>query len=233
MASDPARRLMAYSTSTTEYMQSNWHEVVPEPHTCSDTMKSSSEGRRCHRSRSVCVVVAGQAIESRRPPRHGRRTFRLRSTALGGRAIYRWALSSSDSQEAPTEQSQGGQSMQVRASSCRLPLPPIDEQRRIADFLDDQVTRIDQIIDARVSRSSSLRELCAADSATCDRRAGRPGRDRRAAGGWLGRSPQTVDVRRIGSIACPRRSDRGAGLERWDYPCVEVSDLLPLAATGR
>lgn len=31
----------------------------------------------------------------------------------------------------------------------RAPLPPLDEQRRIADFLDDQVTRIDQVIALR------------------------------------------------------------------------------------
>ena len=33
--------------------------------------------------------------------------------------------------------------------SIKVKLPPLDEQRRIADFLDDQVTRIDQAIEGR------------------------------------------------------------------------------------
>jgi len=40
----------------------------------------------------------------------------------------------------------------------QVPLPPVDEQRRIADFLDDQVARIDELQTARESQSRILNE---------------------------------------------------------------------------
>lgn len=45
-----------------------------------------------------------------------------------------------------------------------VPLPPVDEQRRIADFLDEHISRIDRIIDAR-SRSLALLESTRASAA--------------------------------------------------------------------
>jgi type I restriction enzyme S subunit len=42
--------------------------------------------------------------------------------------------------------------------AARIPCPPYEEQRRIADFLDDQVARIDNIITARRRQSSAIRE---------------------------------------------------------------------------
>ena len=52
-------------------------------------------------------------------------------------------------------------------SLMRLPmlLPPIDEQRRIADFLDDQVGRIDQAIELKKAELALLQEL---HSAQCE-----------------------------------------------------------------
>lgn len=44
-------------------------------------------------------------------------------------------------------------------SALRVPHHPLDEQRRIADFLDDRVARIDQIIDARHQQQSLLTSL--------------------------------------------------------------------------
>ena len=41
-------------------------------------------------------------------------------------------------------------------ASLQLPLPPLGEQRRIADFLDDQVARIDAIADARRAQGNLL-----------------------------------------------------------------------------
>lgn len=48
-----------------------------------------------------------------------------------------------------------------QADIRKLPIPvlPIEEQRRIADFLDDRVTRIDQIIAARISQKNAIRSL--------------------------------------------------------------------------
>ena len=40
-------------------------------------------------------------------------------------------------------------------ASVQVPLPPVEEQRRIADFLDDQVARIDTLL-AEVARMQSL-----------------------------------------------------------------------------
>ena len=43
-------------------------------------------------------------------------------------------------------------------ADLRIPLPALEEQRRIAHFLDDQVARIDQIIAARNSQLRAIRE---------------------------------------------------------------------------
>lgn len=40
-----------------------------------------------------------------------------------------------------------------------VPFPPLAEQARIADFLDDQTTRIDQIIEARREQSAGLSQM--------------------------------------------------------------------------
>lgn len=53
-----------------------------------------------------------------------------------------------------------------RAYEASIPLPPLAEQRRIADFLDDQVTRIDQAIHLRNQQIELLTE--AADTAFDD-----------------------------------------------------------------
>ena len=44
----------------------------------------------------------------------------------------------------------------------RIPCPPLEEQRRIADFLDDQVTRIDQAIHLRTRQVELVQSDCAA-----------------------------------------------------------------------
>lgn len=41
---------------------------------------------------------------------------------------------------------------------CRIPCPPQDVQRRIADFLDDETTRIDNVISARRTQLDLLKE---------------------------------------------------------------------------
>jgi len=74
--------------------------------------------------------------------------------------FYRWALKSGafiSELAANCEQLRDGQSVKfgdfVR---IRLPHPPLDEQRRIADFLDDRVACIDQIITARRQQSAAV-----------------------------------------------------------------------------
>ncbi|WP_298460248.1 restriction endonuclease subunit S [uncultured Cellulomonas sp.] len=46
-----------------------------------------------------------------------------------------------------------------------VPLPPLDEQRRIADFLDDQVSRIDSVTAARNKQVELLQEAARAELA--------------------------------------------------------------------
>jgi type I restriction enzyme S subunit len=67
--------------------------------------------------------------------------------------FFRWVLKSPpyiQTLSSSLEQLRDGQSVKFGDfAAIPLPLPPIDEQRRIADFLDDRVARIDQIIAAR------------------------------------------------------------------------------------
>jgi type I restriction enzyme S subunit len=56
----------------------------------------------------------------------------------------------------------GGLRQSMKFSDLRrlpVPLPPLEEQRRIADFLDDQTTRIDKAIQARRSQVELLDSL--------------------------------------------------------------------------
>jgi len=75
--------------------------------------------------------------------------YTLRVLAWGGlvTALAKGIRERSTSFDAPT------------IASLVLPRPSVDEQRRIADFLDDRVTRIDQIITARQAQLAAAREL--------------------------------------------------------------------------
>ncbi|MFB8043275.1 restriction endonuclease subunit S [Streptomyces hydrogenans] len=48
--------------------------------------------------------------------------------------------------------------------SIRIPLPPLEEQRRIADFLDAETARIDQLVHLRSKQSSLIGEGLAAEA---------------------------------------------------------------------
>ena len=62
-----------------------------------------------------------------------------------------------------TQQLRDGQTVRFQdIGSLRLPLPPEPDQRRIADFLDDRVSRIDRIIAARQIQLSAHTELTGA-----------------------------------------------------------------------
>ena len=66
---------------------------------------------------------------------------------------FRWVLKSPgfiQELRTTTEQLRDGQSIKFEQfADVALPLPPLEDQRRIADFLDDQVARIDEVIAAR------------------------------------------------------------------------------------
>lgn len=75
---------------------------------------------------------------------------------------FRWVFKSPafiQELAASSQQLRDGQSVKFGDfASIHLPMPPTDEQRRIADFLDDQVARIDQIIVTRREQTVLLAE---------------------------------------------------------------------------
>lgn len=84
-------------------------------------------------------------------------------------------------------------------SQARVSLPELDEQRRIADFLDDQVTRIDNIIAARREQTERLGEHLEAfvASAVVGRQV--QGDRRPMTAGWLDSVPATWPVQTVQS----------------------------------
>lgn len=78
-------------------------------------------------------------------------------------------------------------------------LPPRDEQRRIADFLDDRVSRIDRIIAARREQMERVAESLSRLSYDVVRGATVPGARRDSHLDWLGDIPTTWGVLSVGS----------------------------------
>lgn len=121
--------------------------------------------------------------------------------------------------------------------SVPVRLPALEDQRRVADFLDDQTTRIDQIIAGR--RGQSVRVL---EHQSETRRVAIRGLDEAAdepsdIGGWLGRIGSEFAVRRIGALS---RVYAGAGFPhehqgrgKGDLPFMKVSDLANSDSIGR
>ena len=72
--------------------------------------------------------------------------------------FYRWVFKSSafiSTLAAGVQSLRDGQSIKFADfATIDLPRPPIEEQRRVADFLDDRVSRIDRIITARREQAS-------------------------------------------------------------------------------
>ncbi|WP_260176375.1 restriction endonuclease subunit S [Cellulomonas cellasea] len=76
--------------------------------------------------------------------------------------FFRWTLKSHgyiQSLQATVNQLRDGQSIKFGDfDKVPLPLPPLDEQRAIADFLDAQISRIDVLIDKQIKLIAVLRE---------------------------------------------------------------------------
>jgi type I restriction enzyme S subunit len=81
-----------------------------------------------------------------------------------------------------------------------VPLLPVEEQRRIADFLDDQVTRIDNIIAARQQQVESL--LVEHIATIYEQMTGLPGDEPRSAAelSWVRSLPRSWSLRSVGSL---------------------------------
>lgn len=116
--------------------------------------------------------------------------------------------------------------------ALRIPLPPVEEQRRIADFLDDQVESIDALVDLRRHQIRLVSEQFLGIRTKALRGPG----PTRAMGGWLGEVSTKWRVRRLGSVA---RVHAGAGFPleyqgqvQGDLPFVKVGDLSGVDGLG-
>lgn len=79
-------------------------------------------------------------------------------------------------------------------------VPKLDEQRRIADFLDDRVSRIDNIIAARHRQVSEVDQLAGTRAlSTIKGGAGYVGATRSSGIGWLGSVPMEWPVQTVNS----------------------------------
>ncbi|MFC8817262.1 restriction endonuclease subunit S [Streptomyces rochei] len=73
--------------------------------------------------------------------------------------------------------------------AIELPLPPLEEQRRIADFLDAEITRIDSLISAREHQLALLTERFLARVFDAVRGANESGTRKDSGRDWLGTIP--------------------------------------------
>jgi type I restriction enzyme S subunit len=115
-----------------------------------------------------------------------------------------------------------------------ITLPPRDEQERIADFLDDQVTLLDHIVALRDTQIALLDERHRTRVQGLVR--GSEGQPLRAVGGWLGALRSSWSLSTIG-----RRSRIWAGCgfppelqgqDQGDVPFLKVSDFARADAHG-
>lgn len=83
--------------------------------------------------------------------------------------------------------------------SVAIPLPGLDEQRRIADFLDDQVSRIDAITEASKGQISLLDERVAEAILSAVRGDDMPDQGTWSGLRWLGNVPESWPVLTVGS----------------------------------
>lgn len=113
-----------------------------------------------------------------------------------------------------------------------IALPPVDEQRRIAHFLDDQVARIDEVNRLRRGQIEALDQALdvSIESAVGGEAPGTNAEDYRyrygqpsmSAGGFVNTCPKDWDRKRLKSVAHRSRTPRGSR----DLP------LLSLASAG-
>ena len=99
----------------------------------------------------------------------------------------------------------------------RMVLPPLPEQSRIADFLDAECARIDEVIEktrASIEEYKKLKQAVITEAVTKGTRKNRPMKDSGIE--WIGEIPEEWEVRRIKTIF--RLRD-----ERNDLPLEEVN----------
>jgi type I restriction enzyme S subunit len=85
--------------------------------------------------------------------------------------------------------------------SSRVPLPPVEDQRRIADFLDDQTRRIRGIIEGRSRQIALLNETVAAVAWSAVTGRSVAGERREHGGSWVESLPSSWSMPRISQVA--------------------------------
>ncbi len=110
----------------------------------------------------------------------------------------------------------------------RIHVPAVDEQRRIADFLDDRVTRIDQIITAREAQLELIHE--SADRASFEVISGHRvvGARRTVEERWLGTIPAGWPLLSVGSefqVELGKMLDEKQQTGKWPLPYLRNTNV--------
>ncbi len=131
--------------------------------------------------------------------------------------------------------------MHIYASELKhllVPLPPVDEQRAIAEFLDHETTKIDELVAKKrllLERLAEYRTALITRTVTC----GLPPEAARAAGldpsppfkpsgvDWLGEIPEHWEIQRLGRMGSFFKGGGGTKEDEVDngIPCVRYGDL--------
>jgi type I restriction enzyme S subunit len=160
-------------------------------------------------SNAYCVLKPNQLLEPR---------------------FMKWVLKSQgyiQELNATTDQLRDGQSIKFHQfASIGLPLPPIEEQRRIADYLDEQCHVLDRVHDQHEKVQTNVLELTKSEREKLIR-GGAKGK--KFVPGWLGEIDEDWLTIRLGRIASFKSGvgfpDEYQGKSYGDFPFMKVADL--------
>jgi type I restriction enzyme S subunit len=114
-----------------------------------------------------------------------------------------------------------------------VPVPPIDEQRRIADYLDRQTQYLNNLIDNHVLIVKNLEELT---NSQRDKLIRGNSKKTRKVNGWIGEMNENWKTIRLGHIAKIISGvgfpDSYQGKSNGDYPFMKVADLGNADSSG-
>lgn len=160
-------------------------------------------------SNAYCVLKTKDAVEPR---------------------FFRWVLKSSgyiQELNSTTNQLRDGQSIKFEQfASIGLPYPPLDEQRRIADYLSYKCIAIDNGIALHKEIAKNIKELTKSERDFEIR--GNPV-ESITVGGWLGSVNSNWSVIRLGRLVSFKSGagfpDSYQGNTEGDYPFIKVGDI--------
>ena len=163
----------------------------------------------CFKAGDVLLTIVGSigrstVLETGRPLAFQRSVASLRPRQMLDSQFLCWSLQSQVLQDqlanSARQSAQAGVYL-ADVAALRVPVPPVEEQQRIADFLDDQVARIDEIIRLREEQVGAVqsRHEVVLRNLVCS------GADDRQGDGalipWLGRVRGDWQVGNLGQVA--------------------------------